>query len=183
MKAKHRNWSSHGSEEASSYQSRGFVVHGVVRLPCQNRRIEFGLRITWCMAIGHSDESLILIEPEIERVFRQRRRAQENMYYIANQGIGQEGDQNVETTPNVGHAARPRVIRDHLNPILDDLNLGIVTLEIRVSHFELKSFMFNMLNSIGQFGGMPNEVARHHIHNFLEGLVEWCSIWFDGVIG
>ncbi|KAK8975319.1 hypothetical protein V6N11_063282 [Hibiscus sabdariffa] len=69
---------------------------------------------------------------------------------------------------NVGALARPRAIRDHLTLILDDLNPGIVAPEIQASHFELKLVMFNMLNSIGQFGGSPHEDARHHIRTFLE---------------
>ncbi|KAL4361636.1 hypothetical protein GQ457_04G022710 [Hibiscus cannabinus] len=40
--------------------------------------------------------------------------------------------------------------------------------EIQATHFELKPIMFNMLNSIGQFGGSPHEDARQHILAFLE---------------
>ncbi|KAK8562494.1 hypothetical protein V6N12_010572 [Hibiscus sabdariffa] len=69
---------------------------------------------------------------------------------------------------NAGALARPRAIRDHLTPVLDDLNPGIVAPEIQAAHFELKPVMFNMLNSIGQFGGSPHEDARQHIRAFLE---------------
>ncbi|KAE8661092.1 DNA-directed RNA polymerase V subunit 5C-like [Hibiscus syriacus] len=55
-----------------------------------------------------------------------------------------------------------------LHPMLDDLNPGIVAPEIQAAHFEMKPVMFNMLNSIGQFGGMPTEDVRQHIRNFLE---------------
>ena len=61
---------------------------------------------------------------------------------------------------NPGGNVRPRAITDHLAPILDDLNPGIVAPNIEVAHFELKPVMFNMLNSIGQFGGSPDEDAR-----------------------
>ncbi|KAE8661348.1 hypothetical protein F3Y22_tig00113726pilonHSYRG00337 [Hibiscus syriacus] len=50
--------------------------------------------------------------------------------------------------PSPANANRPHAIRDHLNPILDDMNPGIVAPKIQATHFELKSFMFNMLNSI-----------------------------------
>ncbi|XP_039039602.1 uncharacterized protein LOC120177572 [Hibiscus syriacus] len=40
--------------------------------------------------------------------------------------------------------------------------------EIQVAHFELKPLMFNMLNSIGQFGGSPNEDAIQHVRAFIE---------------
>ncbi|KAK8698069.1 hypothetical protein V6N13_114200 [Hibiscus sabdariffa] len=69
---------------------------------------------------------------------------------------------------NAGALARLRAIRDHLTPLLDDLNPGIVALEIQAAHFELKPVMFNMLNSIGKFGGSPHEDARPHICAFLE---------------
>ncbi|KAK8713308.1 hypothetical protein V6N13_148529 [Hibiscus sabdariffa] len=69
---------------------------------------------------------------------------------------------------NAGALARPRAIRDHLTPILDDLNPGMVAPEIQAAYFELKPVMFNMLNSIRQFGGSPHEDARRHIRAFLE---------------
>ncbi|KAL4291117.1 hypothetical protein GQ457_14G020990 [Hibiscus cannabinus] len=79
-----------------------------------------------------------------------------------------DGQQHQPDGGNAGELARPRAIRDHLTPILDDLNPGIVAPEIQASHFELKPVMFNMLNSIGQFGGSPHEDAWQHIHAFLE---------------
>ena len=116
---------------------------------------------------------LLPSEPEIERYFRRRRRAQRIyniMYGVGHQEMEHEGQQQqfAEANGNVGHGPRPRAIRDHLNPSLDDLNPGIVAPEIQAAHFELKPVMFNMLNSIGQFGGMPHEDARQHIRSFLE---------------
>ncbi|KAL4280726.1 hypothetical protein GQ457_03G013620 [Hibiscus cannabinus] len=61
-----------------------------------------------------------------------------------------------------------RSIRDHLLPDLENLIPGIVTPEIQAAQFELKPVMFNMLNSIGQFGGSPHEDARQHLRSFLE---------------
>ncbi|KAK8578731.1 hypothetical protein V6N12_069075 [Hibiscus sabdariffa] len=75
---------------------------------------------------------------------------------------------NQNAAVDQGVAARPRAIRDHLAPMLDDLSPGIVAPEIQAAHFELKLVIFNMLNSIGQFGGSPREDARQHIRAFLE---------------
>ncbi|KAL4323329.1 hypothetical protein GQ457_11G021570 [Hibiscus cannabinus] len=61
-----------------------------------------------------------------------------------------------------------RSIRDHLLPDLGNLNPRIVTPEIQAAQFELKPVMFNMLNSIGQFGGSPHEDARQHLRSFIE---------------
>ncbi|KAL4295792.1 hypothetical protein GQ457_12G014190 [Hibiscus cannabinus] len=40
--------------------------------------------------------------------------------------------------------------------------------EFEAEHFELKPVMFNMLNTLGQFGGSPTENARQHLKSFLE---------------
>ena len=92
------------------------------------------------------------------------------MFGVGNQGVDHDGQQHqfIEANGNVEIGPRPRAIRDHLNPILDDLNPGIMAPKIQAAHFELKPVMFNMLNSIGKFGGMPHEDARQHIRNFLE---------------
>ncbi|KAL4378750.1 hypothetical protein GQ457_02G023750 [Hibiscus cannabinus] len=79
-----------------------------------------------------------------------------------------DGQQHQPDGGNAGALARPRAICDHLTPILDDLNPGIVAPEIQAAHFELKPVMFNMLNSIGQFGGSPHKDARQHIRAFLK---------------
>ncbi|KAK8569205.1 hypothetical protein V6N12_007737 [Hibiscus sabdariffa] len=96
--------------------------------------------------------------------------------YRGNEPVDGGQNQNDATVPGV--VARLRAIRDHLTPILDDLNPGIVAPEIQASHFELKPVMFNMLNSIGQFGGSPHEDARQHIRAFLEVCD---SFWQQGV--
>ncbi|KAK8705037.1 hypothetical protein V6N13_048648 [Hibiscus sabdariffa] len=160
-------WHSHLPGPDGWEQCRAFLVNPV----------EF----CWCMTRGNPNGPLLPSEPEVEQFFRQRRRtqrAQNIMYALGYQGVDQVGGQYipyVEANGNGngnaeanGNAARPRAIRDHLNPILEDLNPGIVAPEIQVGNFELKPVMFNMLNSIGQFGGMPHEDARQHIHNFLE---------------
>ncbi|KAK8996549.1 hypothetical protein V6N11_081820 [Hibiscus sabdariffa] len=120
------------------------------------------------MPRGNSQEPLYSIVSEIERLFHQRRR--ENRLQRAmnrgNQNADGQNDQPVDG--NAGAFEPPRAIRDHLTPILDDLNPAIVAPEIQAAHFELKPVMFNMLNSIGQFGGSPHEDARQHIHAFLE---------------
>ncbi|KAK9008818.1 hypothetical protein V6N11_080296 [Hibiscus sabdariffa] len=54
-----------------------------------------------------------------------------------------DGQHDQPVGGNTGALARPRAIRDHLKPILDDLNPG-------------------------QFGGSPHEDARQHIRAFLE---------------
>ncbi|KAK9020277.1 hypothetical protein V6N11_054767 [Hibiscus sabdariffa] len=120
------------------------------------------------MPKDNSQEPLLPFVSEIERLFHQRRQRNKanRTMYRANEPVGGEQIQNVAVDQGV--AARPRVIRDHMALMLDDLSPGIVAPEIQAAHFELKPVMFNMLNSIGQFGGSPREDARQHIRAFLE---------------
>ncbi|KAK8600811.1 hypothetical protein V6N12_050659 [Hibiscus sabdariffa] len=61
-----------------------------------------------------------------------------------------------------------RTVRDYLAEDLDGLNLVVTIPEFEAEHFELKPVMFNMLNTLGQFGGSPTENARQHLKLFLE---------------
>ncbi|KAK8574662.1 hypothetical protein V6N12_062351 [Hibiscus sabdariffa] len=120
------------------------------------------------MTRDNPQRPILPLVSEIDRLFHQRRRE-----YRANTTMHQgdepvDGQQHQPVGGNAGVLARPRAIREHLTPILDDLNPGIVAPEIQAAHFELKPVMFNMLNSIGQFGGSPHEDARQHIRAFLE---------------
>ncbi|KAK8702407.1 hypothetical protein V6N13_020762 [Hibiscus sabdariffa] len=101
------------------------------------------------MPRDNSQETLLPFVSEIERLFHQKRRRNKanRTIYSANEPVG--GEQNQNAAVDQGVAARPRAIRDHLAPMLDDLNPGIVAPEIQAAHFELKLVMFNMLNSIG----------------------------------
>ncbi|KAK8534650.1 hypothetical protein V6N12_057294 [Hibiscus sabdariffa] len=76
-----------------------------------------------------------------------------------------------------GHAIAPpqnnqqppaRTVRDYLAEDLEGLNPAVTTLEFEAEHFELKPVMFNMLNTLGQFGRSPVENARQHLKSFLE---------------
>ncbi|KAK8640313.1 hypothetical protein V6N13_008070 [Hibiscus sabdariffa] len=61
-----------------------------------------------------------------------------------------------------------RTVRDYLAEDLDGLNPAVTLPEFEAEHFELKPVMFNMLNTLGQFGGSPAENARQHLKSFLE---------------
>ncbi|KAK9033493.1 hypothetical protein V6N11_018524 [Hibiscus sabdariffa] len=61
-----------------------------------------------------------------------------------------------------------RTVRDYLAEDLEGLNPVVTMPEFKAEHFELKPMMFNMLNTLGQFGGSPTENARQHLKSFLE---------------
>ncbi|KAK8659806.1 hypothetical protein V6N13_029999 [Hibiscus sabdariffa] len=61
-----------------------------------------------------------------------------------------------------------RTVRDYLAEDLEGLNPAVMMPEFEAEHFELKPVMFNMLNTLGQFGGTPTENARQHLKSFLE---------------
>ncbi|KAL4331786.1 hypothetical protein GQ457_07G008610 [Hibiscus cannabinus] len=56
----------------------------------------------------------------------------------------------------------------NLTEDLEGLNPAVTIPEFEAEHFELKPVMFNMLKSLGQFGGSPAENARQHLNSFLE---------------
>ncbi|KAK8613671.1 hypothetical protein V6N13_101428 [Hibiscus sabdariffa] len=61
-----------------------------------------------------------------------------------------------------------RTVRDYLAEDLEGLNPAVTIPEFEAEHFELKPVMFNMLNTLGQFGGSPAENAHQHLKSFLE---------------
>ncbi|KAL4291485.1 hypothetical protein GQ457_14G014820 [Hibiscus cannabinus] len=61
-----------------------------------------------------------------------------------------------------------RTVRDYLAEDLEGLNPAVTMPYFEAEHFELKPVMLNMLNTLGQFGGTPNENARQHLKSFLE---------------
>ncbi|KAK5839883.1 hypothetical protein PVK06_008734 [Gossypium arboreum] len=53
-----------------------------------------------------------------------------------------------------------RTTRDFVVTVLDDLQSGVIRAAIQAGNFELKSVMFQMLNSNGQYVGLPHEDTR-----------------------
>ena len=50
--------------------------------------------------------------------------------------------------------------------MFNELNPGIVRPDIQAATFELKPVMFQMLQTVGQFSGMPTEDPHLHLHSF-----------------
>ena len=53
-------------------------------------------------------------------------------------------------------------------PNLDGLNSGITPPAITAAQFDLKPVMFQMLQTVGQFSGMPLEDPHLHLKMFME---------------
>ncbi|KAK9009172.1 hypothetical protein V6N11_035717 [Hibiscus sabdariffa] len=70
--------------------------------------------------------------------------------------------------PPINQQPPARTVRDYLAEDLEGLNPAVMMPEFEAEHFELKPVMFNMLNTLGQFGGTPNENARQHLKFFLQ---------------
>ncbi|KAK8685965.1 hypothetical protein V6N13_124993 [Hibiscus sabdariffa] len=124
---------------------------------------------------------LFQLDPEIERTGRELRlRARAIMQggNGRNLAVGKEQGHPGQNPPTQGgHAIAPpqnnqqppaMTVRDYLAEDLEGLNPAVTTPEFEVEHFELKPVMFNMLNTLGQFGGSPAENARQHLKSFLE---------------
>ena len=63
---------------------------------------------------------------------------------------------------------RDRPMRDYTVFDLQTMNIGIVRSAITANHFEFKPMMFQMLQTVGQFGGTPQEDPHLHLRQFLE---------------
>ncbi|XP_062100696.1 uncharacterized protein LOC133806621 [Humulus lupulus] len=115
------------------------------------------------------DFELAPIDPEIERTFRKRRKAQKaNSRGTMAEHVDEEGDGQQVTNPIVLADDRARAIREYAAPMFNELNPGIVRPEIQAAQFELKPVMFQMLQTVGQFSGMPTEDPHLHLRSFLE---------------
>ncbi|KAH9801445.1 hypothetical protein KPL71_001039 [Citrus sinensis] len=63
---------------------------------------------------------------------------------------------------------RDRAIRDYVVLTPQVVHPGIIRPEVDVANFELKPVMFQMLQTVGQFIGLPNEDPHLHLKLFLE---------------
>lgn len=61
---------------------------------------------------------------------------------------------------------RNRSIRDYASPILYDFSPGIMCPTFHGSRFEMKLVMLQMLQTVGQFGGAPDEDPLAHLKSF-----------------
>ncbi|KAK8595298.1 hypothetical protein V6N13_123178 [Hibiscus sabdariffa] len=66
--------------------------------------------------------------------------------------------------PQINQQPPSRTVRDYLAKDLEGLNLAVTMPEFEAEHFELKPVMFNMLNTLRQFSGTPNENTRQHLN-------------------
>ena len=115
---------------------------------------------------GTPEPFLVPFDPEIERTFHRRRRERQGLAEVeemADHGAAEAGQNAVALgdDPN-------RAIRDYAVPILQGLNPGIVRPEIQAPQFELKPVMFQMLQTVGQFGGLATEDPHLHLRLFME---------------
>ncbi|KAK8670107.1 hypothetical protein V6N13_104868 [Hibiscus sabdariffa] len=124
---------------------------------------------------------LFQLDPEIKRTGRELRLRARAIMQGGNGRNLADGEEQGHPGQNppapAGHAIAPpqnnqqppaRTVRDYLAEDLEGLNPAVTTPEFEAEHFELKTVMFNMLNTLGQFGGSPAENARQHLKSFLE---------------
>ncbi|XP_024042922.1 uncharacterized protein LOC112099709 [Citrus clementina] len=63
---------------------------------------------------------------------------------------------------------RDKAIRDYAVLTPQVVHPGIIRLEVEAVNFELKPVMFQMLQTVGQFNGLPNEDPHLHLKLFLK---------------
>ncbi|KAL4298081.1 hypothetical protein GQ457_12G000120 [Hibiscus cannabinus] len=117
-------------------------------------------------------------DPKIERTQKQLKRRIRGLMN-GNRNNGQQPADGQELparadgviappAPQMDQQLSARTVRDYLAEDLEGLNPAVTMPDFEAEHFELKPVMFNMLNTLGQFGGTPNENARQHVKSFLE---------------
>ncbi|XP_061338980.1 uncharacterized protein LOC133285727, partial [Gastrolobium bilobum] len=118
------------------------------------------------------------IDPEPERTFRVRRRAQRAHRQISLLEVEEMEDLgSVNGNDGVGGPARienPPVINDNdrsmmeiIIPVLDELDPSIAQ-PVNGVPFKLEPVMFTMLQNMGQFHGLLMEDPHKHLRNFIE---------------
>ena len=129
---------------------------------------------------------------EIERIVRRLRREQRNSKTISKmdnlQDVGnldphgplqpvnvQEGqnehiNQRQPGNNNIIYMAddRDKAIKDYVVLTPQVVHPGIVRPEVEAANFELKPVMFQMLQTVGQFNGLPSKDPHLHFKLFLE---------------
>ncbi|KAK8684196.1 hypothetical protein V6N13_040226 [Hibiscus sabdariffa] len=118
------------------------------------------------------------LDPEIKRTQRDLKRRVRRLMEGNGNNDRQPADGQSLPAPAGGAIVPPipqnnqqqpvRTVRDYLAEDLEGLNPAVTILEFEAEHFELKPVMFNMLNTLSQFGGSPAENARQHLKSFLE---------------
>ena len=63
---------------------------------------------------------------------------------------------------------RDHAIRQYTVPHFNELNLGIKRSKIEAPQFKLKPVMFQMLQMMGQFSGLPMKDPCLHLRLFME---------------
>lgn len=112
------------------------------------------------------EQRLEPFDPEIERTFHQRRREQLGLRQVIRMAeAGGDGEQEREVWNLDEHDI---ALNTYVQPSLDGLNSSIVRPTIRAPNFELKPVMFQMLQTAGQFSGMPIEDPHLHLRLFIE---------------
>ncbi|KAL4383450.1 hypothetical protein GQ457_15G030010 [Hibiscus cannabinus] len=128
------------------------------------------------MTIANPRNPIYELDPEIKRTRRElRQRARVLMAQRGNNGQDQIDEQDpprhnpiIPPIPQNNQQQPVRTVRDYLEEDLEGLNPVVTISKFEAEHFELKPVMFNMLNTLGQFGGSPTENARQHLKSFLE---------------
>ncbi|KAK8713628.1 hypothetical protein V6N13_148840 [Hibiscus sabdariffa] len=109
-------------------------------------------------------------DPEIERTQKQLKRRIRSLMECNNnngqlpaegQGLPTQADGAIAPPiPQINQQPPAMTVRDYLAEDLEGLNPAVTMPEFEAEHFEFKPVIFNMLNTLGQFGGTPTENAR-----------------------
>ncbi|KAI3665933.1 hypothetical protein L6452_44568 [Arctium lappa] len=106
-----------------------------------------------------------------EHPFHQNPPHQGNNHNHVDDDVESQGTNEIRNeVPNIINLANSKEgkIMDYAIPDFEQLNSGIIRPHIQALHFELKPIMFQMLQTNGQFAGMPSEDPHSHLKYFME---------------
>ncbi|KAI3769069.1 hypothetical protein L6452_00165 [Arctium lappa] len=106
-----------------------------------------------------------------EHPFHQNPPHQGNNHNHVDDDVESQGTNEIRNeVPNIINLANSKEgkIMDYAIPDFEQLNSGIIRPHIQALHFELKPIMFQMLQTNGQFAGMPSEDLHSHLKSFME---------------
>lgn len=115
---------------------------------------------------------ILELDPDIERTYKQSRIVQKassasTSSDMANQPPPPPPLNDAEKIIKLANS-KDGGIMDYAIPVFDQLNSWTVKPKIEALRFELKPVMFQMLQTNGQFSGLPSEDPHSHLNFFME---------------
>ena len=121
------------------------------------------------MRIEHKKLQAVVVMDDLQDM-RNLNRREEIQPVNVHEGLNGQCVQRQPRNNNIIHMANDRdiAIRDYAMLTPQAIHSGIVRPDVQADNFELKPVMFQMLQTMGQFNGLPSEDPHLHLKIFLK---------------